>query len=123
MPRGPYPALGKCGDFPRSTAAPGAPSAADQTAWTQDVQDEPYHHDVNADVEDGGGDKFDVAKDRQPQFDDGGLEDGAFFAGDVAVAEMHQHGFGQPYDGLGHGLAAGGLLAADVDHVRLIGGV
>jgi hypothetical protein len=40
MPRGPYPALG-CQVFPKSTAAPGAPSAADQTAWNQDISQAP----------------------------------------------------------------------------------
>ena len=40
MPRGPYPALG-CPLFPRSHAAANAPSAADQTAWRQDVSQAP----------------------------------------------------------------------------------
>lgn len=40
MPRGPYPALG-CPVFPASSAAPNAPSAADQTAWNQDVSQAP----------------------------------------------------------------------------------
>jgi hypothetical protein len=40
MPRGPYPPLG-CQVFPASKAAPGAPSAADQTAWNQDVSQAP----------------------------------------------------------------------------------
>ncbi len=38
---GPYPGLGKCEVFPKSTAAPGAPSAADQTAWNQDITNAP----------------------------------------------------------------------------------
>ena len=38
---GPYPELGKCGVFPHSTAAPGAPSAADETAWNQDISKAP----------------------------------------------------------------------------------
>ena len=35
LPRGPYPSLGNCSVFPASTAGPGAPSAADQTAWNR----------------------------------------------------------------------------------------
>jgi hypothetical protein len=38
---GPYPALGSCEVFPKSSAAPGAPSAADQTAWNQDISGAP----------------------------------------------------------------------------------
>ena len=38
---GPYPKLGRCGVFPHSTAAPGAPSAADQSAWSQDISNAP----------------------------------------------------------------------------------
>lgn len=38
---GPYPSLGSCGVFPPSTAAGGAPSAADQTAWNQDISNAP----------------------------------------------------------------------------------
>jgi hypothetical protein len=40
MPRGPYPALG-CQVFPKSAAGPNAPSAADQTAWNQDISQAP----------------------------------------------------------------------------------
>jgi hypothetical protein len=38
---GPYPGLGSCGIFPQSTAAPGSPAAADQTAWNQDISQSP----------------------------------------------------------------------------------
>jgi hypothetical protein len=38
---GPYPSLGGCGIFPQSTAGPGAPSAADQSAWNQDISNAP----------------------------------------------------------------------------------
>lgn len=38
---GPYPGLGDCPVFPRSTAGPAAPSAADQSAWNQDVSGAP----------------------------------------------------------------------------------
>ena len=41
QPRGPYPSLGSCEVFPRSSAGPGAPAAADQTAWNQDVSAAP----------------------------------------------------------------------------------
>ncbi|MGZ5388067.1 MAG: hypothetical protein ACXWZV_11145, partial [Solirubrobacterales bacterium] len=47
MPRGPYPALG-CPVFPASSAAPNAPSAADQTAWNQDVSQAPLADDSAA---------------------------------------------------------------------------
>ena len=40
----------------------------------QHVQHQSDDDDVDADVEHGGGDEFDVAEDRQPEFDDGGLE-------------------------------------------------
>jgi len=40
-PRGPYPSLGACQVFPRSTAAANAPSAADESAWNQDVSQAP----------------------------------------------------------------------------------
>jgi hypothetical protein len=45
---GPYPGLGSCTVFPQSTAAPGAPSAADQTAWNQDITNAPV--DPNSDA-------------------------------------------------------------------------
>ena len=45
---GPYPSLGGCTVFPPSTAAPGAPSAADQTAWNQDITNAPA--DPNSDA-------------------------------------------------------------------------
>src|SRR5829696_5829909 len=55
QPRGPYPSLGSCPIFPRSTAAPTAPSAADQTASNQDISQAPldpnsanYISDINA---------------------------------------------------------------------------
>ena len=38
---GPYPKLGSCGVFPHSTAAARAPSAADETAWNQDISKAP----------------------------------------------------------------------------------
>jgi hypothetical protein len=40
-PRGPYPSLGSCSVFPKSTAAANAPSAGDETAWNQDVSQAP----------------------------------------------------------------------------------
>jgi hypothetical protein len=40
-PRGPYPSLGGCPVFPQSSAAPNAPSAADESAWHQDVSAAP----------------------------------------------------------------------------------
>ncbi len=40
-PRGPYPSLGACPVFPRFTGAANAPSADDQTAWSQDVSQAP----------------------------------------------------------------------------------
>jgi hypothetical protein len=41
QPRGPYPSLGSCPVFPRSTAPANAPSAGDQSAWSQDVSQTP----------------------------------------------------------------------------------
>jgi hypothetical protein len=41
LPRGPYPGLGKCGVFPKFNGAANAPSAADQTAWNQDISQAP----------------------------------------------------------------------------------
>jgi hypothetical protein len=41
LPRGPYPSLGGCPVFPASSAAATAPSAADQSAWNQDVSAAP----------------------------------------------------------------------------------
>ena len=38
---GPYPGLGGCGVFPQSSAAAGAPSAADESAWNQDISNAP----------------------------------------------------------------------------------
>src|SRR5436190_6307031 len=40
-PRGPYPSLGACPVFPKSTAAANAPSAGDESAWNQDVSGAP----------------------------------------------------------------------------------
>jgi hypothetical protein len=40
-PRGPYPSLGGCPVFPKSNAAPNAPSAGDESAWNQDVSSAP----------------------------------------------------------------------------------
>ena len=48
QPRGPYPALGKCPVFPASEAPAGAPSAADLSAWNQDVSGAPVHPDSDA---------------------------------------------------------------------------
>lgn len=47
-PRGPYPALGKCQVFPKSGLPAGSPSAADQTAWNQDVSASPLAPDSAA---------------------------------------------------------------------------
>jgi hypothetical protein len=44
---GPYPSLGGCGIFPQSSAAPGAASAGDQSAWNQDISGAPV--DPNSD--------------------------------------------------------------------------
>jgi hypothetical protein len=41
LPRGPYPALGKCSVFPKATAPAGSPSVADLSAWNQDVSAAP----------------------------------------------------------------------------------
>jgi hypothetical protein len=41
--RGPYPTLGRCAVFPQSSAAANAPSAADQTAWNQNISQAPLH--------------------------------------------------------------------------------
>jgi hypothetical protein len=41
QPRGPYPSLGSCQVFPKSSAAPNAPSAGDESAWNQDVSQAP----------------------------------------------------------------------------------
>jgi hypothetical protein len=41
LPRGPYPSLGKCGVFPKFNGPANAPSAADQSAWNQDVSQAP----------------------------------------------------------------------------------
>src|SRR6478672_9365605 len=41
QPRGPYPSLGACPVFPKSTAASNAPSGADESAWNQDVSQAP----------------------------------------------------------------------------------
>jgi len=43
QPRGPYPSLGKCEVFPKPSVGPGAPSAADQSAWNQDISAAPIH--------------------------------------------------------------------------------
>jgi hypothetical protein len=40
-PRGPYPSLGSCPVFPKSSAAANAPSAGDESAWNQDVSSAP----------------------------------------------------------------------------------
>jgi hypothetical protein len=45
---GPYPRLGGCPVFPQTTAAPGDPSAANETAWNQDVSQAPL--DPNSDA-------------------------------------------------------------------------
>jgi hypothetical protein len=41
LPRGPYPSLGTCSAFPKSSAAANAPSAADESAWNQDISQAP----------------------------------------------------------------------------------
>jgi hypothetical protein len=41
LPRGPYPSLGSCPIFPASSAAANAPSAADESAWNQDISAAP----------------------------------------------------------------------------------
>jgi hypothetical protein len=45
---GPYPSLGSCTIFPPSTAPAAAPSAPDQTAWSQDISNAPV--DPNSDA-------------------------------------------------------------------------
>ncbi len=40
-PRGPYPSLGACPLFPKATATADAASAADESAWNQDVSQAP----------------------------------------------------------------------------------
>ncbi len=41
LPRGPYPSLGACQIFPKPSLPADAPSAADQTAWNQDISASP----------------------------------------------------------------------------------
>jgi hypothetical protein len=41
LPRGPYPGLGSCPVFPPSSGAADAPSAADESAWNQDISAAP----------------------------------------------------------------------------------
>src|SRR3982750_1938057 len=41
LPRGPYPSLGSCPVFPASSAAATTPSAADESAWNQDISAAP----------------------------------------------------------------------------------
>jgi hypothetical protein len=41
LPRGPYPSLGACPVFPASNAPANAPSAADESAWNQDISSAP----------------------------------------------------------------------------------
>ena len=41
QPRGPYPSLGACSVFPRFNGPANAPSAADESAWNQDVSSAP----------------------------------------------------------------------------------
>jgi hypothetical protein len=41
LPRGPYPSLGSCPVFPASSPAGNAPSAADESAWNQDISAAP----------------------------------------------------------------------------------
>jgi hypothetical protein len=40
-PRGPYPSLGACPVFPNAPAGANAPSAADESAWNQDISQAP----------------------------------------------------------------------------------
>ena len=57
----PYPGLGGCGAFPASGAAPGAPSAADLSAWNQVGSGAPLHPDSAAIIDrilSEGGDSF-----------------------------------------------------------------
>ena len=41
QPRGPYPSLGRCPVFPKSSAGATAPSVGDESAWNQDVSSAP----------------------------------------------------------------------------------
>ena len=41
LPRGPYPSLGSCPVFPASSGGANAPSAADESAWNQDISAAP----------------------------------------------------------------------------------
>jgi hypothetical protein len=41
LPRGPYPSLGSCPVFPAASGAANAPSAADESAWNQDISAAP----------------------------------------------------------------------------------
>ncbi len=42
LPRGPYPSLGACSGLPEGArSAPNAPSAADESAWNQDISQAP----------------------------------------------------------------------------------
>jgi hypothetical protein len=41
LPRGPYPGLGACPVFPKGPPTANAPSAADESAWNQDVSQAP----------------------------------------------------------------------------------
>ena len=41
LPRGPYPSLGACQVFPKESEAANAPSAADESAWNQDISQAP----------------------------------------------------------------------------------
>jgi hypothetical protein len=41
LPRGPYPALGACGVFPKPNLPATAPSAGDQSAWNQNISQAP----------------------------------------------------------------------------------
>jgi hypothetical protein len=41
LPRGPYPGLGACPVFPKSSAAANAPSSGDESAWNQDISSAP----------------------------------------------------------------------------------
>jgi hypothetical protein len=41
LPRGPYPSLGACQVFPKASGPANAPSAADESAWNQDISEAP----------------------------------------------------------------------------------
>ena len=41
LPRGPYPSLGACQVFPKAPGPANAPSAADESAWNQDISQAP----------------------------------------------------------------------------------